>query len=218
VALHRCGVTFVLDRAGITGEDGPSHNGMWDLSLLGLVPGLRLAAPRDGAQLRELLREAVAVDDAPTVLRFPKGAVCGDIAAVERIGPVDVLARDGAQDVLIVGVGSMSGACVEVAGKLHTEGTGVTVADPRWALPVPTELLELVDQHSLVVTVEDSGRSGGFGTALTLALRDRGVATPVVVHGVPQRFLDHDKPDAIREAIGLTPDALAHDIRRQLTG
>jgi 1-deoxy-D-xylulose-5-phosphate synthase len=216
VALHRCGVTFVLDRAGITGEDGPSHNGMWDLSLLGLVPGLRLAAPRDGAQLRELLGEAVAVDDAPTVLRFPKGAVCSDIAAVERIGPVDVLARDGAQDVLIVGVGSMAGACVEMAAKLHVDGIGATVADPRWALPIAPELVHLADQHCLVVTVEDNGRSGGFGTALTLALRDRGVATPIVVHGIPQRFLDHDKPDAIRESIGLTPDALAQDVRRQL--
>jgi 1-deoxy-D-xylulose-5-phosphate synthase len=216
VALHRCGVTFVLDRAGITGEDGPSHNGMWDLSLLGLVPGLRLAAPRDGARLRELLREAVAVDDAPTVLRFPKGVVCGDIAARERVGPVDVLARDGAPDVLIVGVGSMAGACVEMAAKLHVEGTGVTVADPRWVLPVPSELVDLADQHSLVVTVEDNGRSGGFGTALSLALRDRGVPTPVVVHGIPQKFLNHDKPDAIREAIGLTPDALAQDVRRQL--
>jgi 1-deoxy-D-xylulose-5-phosphate synthase len=216
VALHRCGVTFVLDRAGITGEDGPSHNGMWDLSLLGVVPGLRLAAPRDGTRLRELLREAVAVDDAPTVLRFPKGAVCDDIAAIEQVGGVDILARDDQADVLIVGVGSMAGAGVDVAAKLGVEDIGVTVADPRWALPVPPALIDLAARHRHVVTVEDNGRSGGFGTALTLALRDRGVATPVVVHGIPQRFLEHGKPDAIREAIGLTPDALAHDIRRQL--
>jgi 1-deoxy-D-xylulose-5-phosphate synthase len=218
VALHRCGVTFVLDRAGLTGEDGPSHNGMWDLSLLGLVPGLRLAAPRDGTRLRELLREAVAVDDAPTVLRFPKGAVCDDIAAIERVGEVDILARDDEPDVLIIGVGSMAGACVDVAGKLGAESVGATVVDPRWALPVPPELIDLAARHRHVVTVEDNGRSGGFGTALTLALRDRGVATPVAVHGIPQRFLDHDKPVAIREAIGLTPDALAHDIRRHLDG
>ena len=218
VALHRCGVTFVLDRAGITGEDGPSHNGMWDLSLLGLVPGLRLAAPRDGARLRELLREAVAVDDGPTVLRFPKGAVCDDIAAIERVGGVDILARDDEPDVLIIGVGSMAGACVDVGAKLGAESVGATVVDPRWALPVPPELIDLAARHRHVVTVEDNGRSGGFGTALTLALRDRGVSTPVAVHGIPQRFLDHDKPDAIREAIGLTPDALAHDIRRQLHG
>jgi 1-deoxy-D-xylulose-5-phosphate synthase len=216
VALHRCGVTFVLDRAGVTGEDGPSHNGMWDLALLGMVPGLRLAAPRDGTRLRELLREAVAVDDAPTVLRFPKGAVCEDIAAVERVGEVDVLARDAGNDVLIIGVGSMASAAVDAAAKLAAEGTGATVVDPRWALPIAPELIELARQHLLVVTVEDSGRSGGFGTALALALADAGVTTPVAVRGIPQRFLDHDKADAIREEIGLTADALAHDIRLRL--
>jgi len=216
VALHRCGVTFVLDRAGITGEDGPSHNGMWDLTLLGMVPGLRLAAPRDGTRLRELLREAVAVDDGPTVLRFPKGAVCEDIATLEKVGGVDILARDGGNDVLIIGVGSMASPAIDAAAKLQVDGTGATVVDPRWALPIAPELIELARQHLLVVTVEDSGRAGGFGTALSLALADAGVRTPVAVRGIPQRFLDHDKRDAICEELGLTAEALADDIRRRL--
>jgi 1-deoxy-D-xylulose-5-phosphate synthase len=142
VALHRCGVTFVLDRSGVTGDDGASHNGMWDMSILQVVPGLRLAAPRDAARLRELLREAVEVDDAPTVVRFPKGPPGADIEAVDRAGGCDVLVRDGAKDVLIVGVGSMAATSVEVAARLAAQGVGVTVVDPRWVKPVDPALLD----------------------------------------------------------------------------
>ncbi|MGI8614053.1 MAG: 1-deoxy-D-xylulose-5-phosphate synthase, partial [Nocardioidaceae bacterium] len=211
VALHRCGVTFVLDRAGVTGEDGPSHNGMWDMSLLGLVPRLRLAAPRDGRRLRELLREAVAVDDAPTVVRFPKGEVCPDIDAVGRIGEADVVVREGGHDVLIVAIGSMVRACVDVAAKLQAQGIGVTVVDPRWVKPVDPALVDLAANHRLVVSAEDNGRAGGIGSALAMALMDAGVTTPLAVHAIPQVFLEHDRADAIREEIGLTADAIAQD-------
>jgi len=212
VALHRCGVTFVLDRAGVTGSDGPSHNGMWDLSILQLVPGLRLAVPRDGSQLRELLDEAVQVDDAPTALRYPKGEVFDDIPAIGRVGVADVIAREGARDVLIVAVGAMVQTCVEVAERLSAQGIGVTVVDPRWVKPVDEALVDLAAQHRLVVSVEDNGRVGGCGTAFAQALVDADVRTPVRVHGIPQRFLDHGKRGAILDELGLSAQGLARSI------
>ncbi len=211
VALHRCGVTFVLDRAGVTGEDGPSHNGMWDLSLLAVVPTLRIAAPRDGTRLRELLREAVEVADAPTVVRYPKGPLPEDIAAVGRIGQSDVIVRDGDDDVLIIGVGAMVRTCVEVCEKLQAEGCGVTLVDPRWVKPVDAALIALAAKHRLVVTVEDNVRSGGVGSAVAQALSDAHVSTPVRMHAIPARFLDHDSRDAILAEVGLTGDVIAQD-------
>jgi 1-deoxy-D-xylulose-5-phosphate synthase len=209
VALHKCGVTFVLDRAGVTGEDGASHNGMWDMSLMHMVPGLRLAAPRDGSQLRELLREAVDVDDAPTVVRFSKGGVCDDLPAIERIGTCDVLSRDQAQDVLVIAVGSFGHLGADAADLIRAAGHGVTVVDPRWVKPVDPSLVRLAADFDLVVTVEDNGRHGGVGAAFSQALRDAGIHTPVEVHGVEQEFLDHAKRDVILERLGLTPRAVA---------
>ena len=217
VALHRCGVTFVLDRAGVTGDDGASHNGMWDLSILQVVPGLRLAAPRDGARLRELLREAVAVDDAPTVLRVPKGPPPADIEAVDRVGGSDVLVRDGARDVLIVGVGSMASVGVEVARRLADQGIGVTVLDPRWVKPWDPAIVGLARDHRLVVCVEDNGRVGGCGSTLLQLLNDERVETPFRQHAIPQEFLDHAKREAILERIGLTAQALARTIVEDVT-
>jgi 1-deoxy-D-xylulose-5-phosphate synthase len=211
VALHRCGVTFVLDRAGVTGDDGASHNGMWDMSLLQIVPGLRLAAPRDGVQLRELLREAVEVDDAPTVIRFAKGAVCDDLPAIERIGTCDVLSRDDTADVLVVAVGAFGHLGVEVAEGLRALGHGVTVVDPRWVKPVDPAVVALAGEHGLVVTLEDNGRQGGVGAAITQAVRDAGIETPIRVHGVEQEFLDHAKRDVILGRLGLTADAVLAD-------
>jgi 1-deoxy-D-xylulose-5-phosphate synthase len=216
VALHRLPVTFVLDRAGITGNDGPSHNGMWDLSILQVVPGLRIAVPRDGARLRELLREAVAVDDAPTVLRFPKGSVGPDIEAVDTVAGLDVLARTGGRserDVLIVAVGALAGTCAEVAERLAAQGIGVTVVDPRWVKPLPAELAGLAARHRLVAVVEDNGRVGGVGDAMARLLREAGVyGTPVRTFGIPQRFIDHAKREMIMSDCGLTPQDLARDI------
>ena len=212
VALHRQGVTIVLDRAGITGEEGPSHNGMWDMSILQVVPGLRLAAPRDGARLRELLREAVAVDDAPTVVRFPRGAVQQDLEAVDVVGGVDVMVRVGAPDVLVVGVGAMVETCVDVAHRLQAQGIGVTVVDPRWVKPVASELIGLAGSHRLVVTVEDNGRVGGCGSVLAQAILDAGMAVPVRVFGIPQEFLEQGKRAALLEHVGLDAQTLARDI------
>jgi 1-deoxy-D-xylulose-5-phosphate synthase len=217
VALHRCGVTFVLDRAGVTGDDGASHNGMWDMSVLQVVPGLRIAAPRDATRLRELLNEAVEVDDAPTVVRFPKGPPHDDIEAVGRAGGVDVLVRSGTRDVLVVAVGAMAATAVDVAARLEAQGIGVTVVDPRWVKPVDPALVELARTHRLVVSVEDNGRVGGCGAVLLQTLNDAGVETPFRLHGIPQEFLGHAKRAAILERIGLTPQALALGIVEDVT-
>jgi 1-deoxy-D-xylulose-5-phosphate synthase len=212
VAMHRAGVTFVLDRAGITGDDGASHHGMWDLSLLRLVPGIRIAAPRDAETLRAELREAVAVDDGPTVVRFPKGEVPQPIPAQERVGGVDVLRRDDGPDVLLVAVGSMVPVGLEVADRLAAQGIGVTVADPRWVIPVDDALVELAAGYRAVVVVEDNLRDGGVGSAIAERLADTGVRTPVQVYGIPRRFLEHGRRPQVLEALGLT----AMDVSRRV--
>ncbi|MGY1703330.1 1-deoxy-D-xylulose-5-phosphate synthase [Geodermatophilus sp. SYSU D00697] len=213
VALHRQAVTVVLDRAGVTGTDGASHNGMWDMSILSVVPGLRLAAPRDEPTLREALREAVAVTDGPTVVRFPKGAPPVDIPALERRGPVDVLRRGAAPEVLLVAVGSMVPTCLAAAERAADHGIEVTVVDPRWVLPVPDELVALASGVRLVVTVEDGGRAGGVGSTLTRALQDRGCDVPVRTMGLPQEFLQHGSRGQVLADAGLTEQ----DVARRIT-
>ncbi|MFC5908575.1 1-deoxy-D-xylulose-5-phosphate synthase [Streptacidiphilus monticola] len=215
VALHRCGVTFVLDRAGVTGTDGASHNGMWDMSILQVVPGLKLAAPRDAEQLRLQLREAVAVDDAPTVVRYSKGTVGPSVPAVSRIGGMDVLREPGESvgayraDVLIVSIGALAPLCLAAADLLAEQGISATVVDPRWVKPVDEALAPLAAQHRAVVTVEDNGRVGGVGAAIAQALRDAEVDVPLRDLGIPQRFLDHASRDEILTEIGLTAEDVA---------
>jgi 1-deoxy-D-xylulose-5-phosphate synthase len=217
VALHRQAVTLVLDRAGVTGNDGPSHNGMWDLSVLGVVPGIRVAAPRDAVTLREELAEAVAVDDGPTALRFPKGAVIASVPAVRRVGGVDVLHDPGLEGevpaVLMVAVGAFGELGVAVAERLAAQGVAVTVVDPRWVLPVPDALVELAAAHQLVVTVTDSGRHGGFGSALADALRSAECDVPLRDLALPQEFLDHGNRADVLAASGLT----VQDVARRVT-
>lgn len=216
VALHRCGVTFVLDRAGVTGTDGASHNGMWDMSILQVVPGLRLAAPRDAAQLRLQLREAVTVEDAPTVVRYSKGAVGPAVPAVGTVGGMDVLRDPGTEspDVLVVSVGALAPMCLELAELLEREGISSTVVDPRWVKPVDEALPPLAAQHRVVVTVEDNSRAGGVGSSVSQALRDAGVDLPFRDYGIPPRFLDHASRDQVLAEIGLT----APDLARRITG
>jgi 1-deoxy-D-xylulose-5-phosphate synthase len=216
VALHKQPVTLVLDRAGITGPDGPSHHGMWDLSLLGMIPGMRVAAPRDAATLREELREAVSISDGPSALRFSKGGVVGSVPAIERIGHVDVLRRPRPEtdtDVLLVVVGAFATLGLAAADRLADQGIGVTVVDPRWVLPVPAELVALADRHRLVVTVEDSGRHGGFGSALAAVFRDADCDVPLRDLAVPQDFHAHGSREEVLARIGLT----AQDVARKVT-
>ncbi|MFE4215014.1 1-deoxy-D-xylulose-5-phosphate synthase [Streptomyces sp. NPDC056844] len=212
VALHGCGVTFVLDRAGVTGPDGPSHNGMWDMSLLQVVPGLRIAAPRDADRLREELREAVDVDDAPTVIRFPKESVGEPVAAVGRIGGMDVLHRAPDADVLLVAVGVLAPVCLQAADLLAGSGIRCTVVDPRWVKPVDEQLPALAAQHRLVAVVEDNSRSGGVGWAVGQALRDAGVDVPLRTYGIPEQFLAHAGRGEVLAEIGLTPVEIAGSI------
>ena len=218
VGLHRLPVTFVLDRAGVTGDDGASHNGMWDLSILSLVPGMRIALPRDGARLRELLGEVVAIADGPTAIRFPKGALPHDIERVDRVGGLDVLRRDADADVLIVAFGPMAELALEVAGRLADQGIASTVVDPRWVLPVDAAIAGLAASHSLVVTIEDHGRQGGAGSTVALALRDAGVATPVQVQSIPQRFLAQGKRSEVLNEIGLTAQEIARQVVESVAG
>lgn len=220
VALLKLPVTLVLDRAGITGDDGASHNGMWDLSVLGIVPGIRVAAPRDAVRLREELGEALHISDGPTAIRFPKGAAVEEIPAVERFEGVDVLrlpeAGDAAYstraDVLLVAVGAFAGLALEVADLLEAEGVSVTVVDPRWVLPVSDTLVKLAGNHRLVVTLEDSGLHGGIGSTVSARLRDSGVDVPTRDLGVPQHFLDHSARGKIHQDLGLVPGEVAQRV------
>ncbi|MCH9642926.1 MAG: 1-deoxy-D-xylulose-5-phosphate synthase [Actinomycetia bacterium] len=217
VALHKLPVTMVLDRSGITGPDGASHNGMWDLSILGVVPGIRVAAPRDVARLREELGEALDVDDGPTAIRFPKGDVGEDIPAVERRGNVDVLAVPAgglSADVLVVAVGPFAAMALATAERLRNQGIGVTVVDPRWVLPVPDEIVALAARHKLVVTAEDNGVHGGVGSAVSGALRRSEVDVPCRDAALPQQFFEHASRGEVLDSIGLTERNLA----RQITG
>ena len=211
-ALHRAGVTFVLDRAGVTGDDGASHNGVWDMSILGVIPGLRLAAPRDESTLRTALREAVAIDDAPTVVRFPKGALAADLPAIDQQDGVDILRSDAGAEVALMGVGAFARLALEVADRLSDQGIPTLVIDPRWVLPVPAGVARLAGRMRLVATIEDNSRYGGVGTAVRAALEDAGVSTPVRTFGVPHRFLDHASRAQTLQSVGLT----AQDISRQV--
>lgn len=211
-ALHHQGVTFVLDRAGITGSDGASHNGMWDMSICSIVPGLHLAAPRDGASVRELLREAVDIHDAPSVLRFPKGDVGEPIIALRREGVIDIL-RDGDEaQTLIVGVGAMVSTAQQVAATLSERGEKAMVIDPRWALPVPSELIDLARGKREVIVIEDNLVEAGIGASISRVLRENHIDAAVSCFGVPKEFLHHASRGEILEYSGLTAPAIVHTL------
>ena len=219
VALHKAGVTFVLDRAGVTGPDGASHHGMWDMSILQVVPGIQIAAPRDEASLRESLQEAVAIENAPTVIRFPKGNVAKPLPALKRLaGRTDVLFESEAKDVLIVGIGPFAHLAVRVAGLLGQQGIGATVVDPRWILPVSEDLVELSAVHRLVVTLEDGVRVGGFGSRLRQSLREAQIDTGLHEVGIPAEFLEHAERDEILVRLGLTDKQIAMEVVEQVVG
>lgn len=212
VALHRAGVTFVLDRSGITGDDGPSHHGIWDLALTGIVPNLKVAAPRDGARLQELLRESIAINDQPTAIRFPKGGVVADIPAFERRDGIDVLYRGESADVLVVSVGAMATIAVEAAAQAYREGVGVTVIDPRWVKPLAPAIITMAQRYSHVLVIEDGIRHGGIGSALAESMRDAGVEVPVHSIGIPLTFIEHSKRAEILTDLGITGQQIARSL------
>jgi 1-deoxy-D-xylulose-5-phosphate synthase len=212
VALHGAGVTFVLDRAGVTGDDGPSHHGIWDLALTGIVPTLAVAAPRDGARLRQALAEALDINDRPTLLRFPKGAVHADIPAFESRDGVDVLYRGESADVLLVSVGAMAPIAVEAASQAYREGVGVTVVDPRWVKPLPSSLVTMARRYKSVVVLEDGIRHGGIASSLSEMFRDARLEVPIHSIGVPLEFIEHSKRAEILEDLGITAQQIAREI------
>jgi len=219
VALHKAGVTFVLDRAGVTGPDGASHHGMWDLALLQIVPGIEIAAPRDSIRLKEELGEAVAIDDRPTVLRFPKGSAPADIPALRRYPDgVEVLSEAPSKDVLVVAVGAMASVALQVAELLQAHGIGATVIDPRWVVPVRKSVIDLARDHRLVVTIEDGVRVGGIGTRIRQDLRAAQIDTALNELGLPDEFLEHASRSEIMERVGLTAQNITQEIVAQVLG
>ena len=212
VALHKAVVTFVLDRSGVTGDDGPSHHGIWDLALTGIVPTMHVAAPRDGARLKELLREAVEISDAPSMVRFPKGTVQEDIPAFERRDGIDVLYRGESADVLMISVGAMAAIAVEAASSAYREGVGVTVIDPRWVKPLPESLVRMAERYKSVVVLEDGIRHAGIGSSISEMFRDAGVLIPLHSIGVPLEFIEHSKRGQILSDIGITAQSIARSV------
>ena len=212
VALHKAGVTFVLDRAGITGDDGPSHHGIWDLALTGIVPTLHVAAPRDAERLRETLREAVEISVAPSLIRFPKGAVQSDIPAFERRDGIDVLYRGESADVLLISVGSMAAIAVEAASQAYREGVGVTVIDPRWVKPLPQTLVSMAQRYKSVVVLEDGIRHAGIASSISELFREAGLNVALHSIGVPLEFIEHSKRAEILEDLGITAQKISRDI------
>jgi 1-deoxy-D-xylulose-5-phosphate synthase len=212
VALHKAGVTFVLDRAGITGDDGASHNGIWDLALTGIIPTMHVAAPRDGARLREVLAESIQITDAPSMLRYPKGEVVADIPAFERRDGIDVLYRGESADVLLVSIGAMAAMAVEAASQAYREGVGVTVIDPRWVKPLPQSLVTMATRYKSVVVLEDGIRHGGIASTVSEMFRDAGLQVPIHSIGVPLTFLEHAKRGQILSELGITAQQISLSI------
>ena len=207
-ALHNAGITIVLDRAGITGSDGPSHNGMWDMSLMGMVPGVQLAAPRDQARLVAALDRAVEVDDAVTVIRYSKERLPDEMREVAHLGEglerVDILRRPDGARVLVVGHGQFVGMAISVAERLDDQGVPAAVADPLWSLPISETLVGLAAGYDIVITLEDNLVEGGVGQKLRARLGQIRSSTRVLNFGIPQRFLSHGSREEVLEEIGLT--------------
>ena len=214
VALHNAGVTFVLDRAGITGDDGPSHHGIWDLALTGIVPHMHVGAPRDGERLKEILRACIAIENAPTMVRFPKGAVPSDIPALERVSGVDILHRGSAQQVLVISVGSMASMALDVAHLAHEQSVEITVVDPLWVKPISPAVIAMCGEYTTVVVMEDGIKHAGIASTISEALRETGSQRIVHSIGIPLEFIEHSKRNEILEDLEITPT----DIVRQISG
>ena len=214
VALHNAGVTFVLDRAGITGDDGPSHHGIWDLALTGIVPHMHVGAPRDGERLKEILRACIAIENAPSMVRFPKGAVPSDIPALERVSGVDILHRGSTKQVLVISVGSMASMALEVARLAYEQSVEITVVDPLWVKPISPAVIAMCGEYSTVVVMEDGIKHAGIASTISEALRETGSQRIVHSIGIPLEFIEHSKRNEILEDLEITPT----DIVRQISG
>lgn len=212
VALHNAGVTFVLDRAGITGDDGPSHHGIWDLALTGIVPHMHVGAPRDGARLKELLRQCIAIDNAPSMIRFPKGAIPTDIPALERVSGIDVLHRGQNKQVLVISVGSMAAMALEVAQLGHEQSIEITVIDPLWVKPISSNVTALCAEYDTIVVMEDGIKHAGIASTISEALGQQGSNRIVHSIGIPLEFIEHSKRNEILHDLEITPAAIVQQI------
>jgi 1-deoxy-D-xylulose-5-phosphate synthase len=212
VALHNAGVTFVLDRSGITGDDGPSHHGIWDLALTGIVPNMHVGAPRDGARLKEILRQSVAIQNAPSMIRFPKGAVPADIPALERISGTDILHRGENKQVLLISVGSMASMAMEVAGLAKKQSIEITVIDPLWVKPISPDVIAMCGQYGTVIVMEDGIKHAGIASTISEALREAGSNCVLHSIGVPLEFIEHSKRNEILEDLAITPAEIVQQI------
>ena len=212
VALHNAGVTFVLDRSGITGDDGPSHHGIWDLALTGIVPNMHVGAPRDGARLKEILRQSVAIHDAPSMIRFPKGAVPLDIPALERISGTDILHRGASKQVLLISIGSMASMAVEVANLAKEQSIEITVVDPLWVKPISPDVIAMCGQYGTVIVMEDGIKHAGIASTISEALREAGSNCTLHSIGIPLEFIEHSKRNEILEDLAITPAEIVQQI------
>lgn len=212
VALHNAGVTFVLDRAGITGDDGPSHHGIWDLALTGIVPNMHVGAPRDGARLKEILRQCVEIENAPSMIRFPKGAIPADIPAVERVSGVDILHRGASQQVLLISIGSMASMALEVAQLAKQQSIEITVVDPLWVKPISPAVIAMCADYGTVVVMEDGIKHAGIASSISEVLRDAESTCTLHSIGVPLEFIEHSKRNEILDDLEITPAAIVQQI------
>jgi 1-deoxy-D-xylulose-5-phosphate synthase len=212
VALHNAGVTFVLDRSGITGDDGPSHHGIWDLALTGIVPNMHVGAPRDGARLKEILRQSVAIHDAPSMIRFPKGAVPLDIPALERISGTDILHRGASKQVLLISVGSMASMAVEVANLAKEQSIEITVVDPLWVKPISPDVIAMCGHYGTVIVMEDGIKHAGIASTISEALREAGSNCTLHSIGIPLEFIEHSKRNEILEDLAITPAEIVQQV------
>jgi 1-deoxy-D-xylulose-5-phosphate synthase len=216
VCLQRLNVVFAMDRAGLVGDDGPTHHGAFDIVYLRALPNIVLAAPRDEAMLERLLRTALLYDHGPFALRYPRGAAVG-VAHGGEPAPVEIgrgeLLREG-HKVAILGYGTGVQKGLEAADLLAERGLDVTVADARFAKPIDAQLAtELAAEHELLVTVEEGVLSGGFGSAVWETLNDRGVAVGRMVRvGLPDRYVTHGAPGLLHAEVGYTGRAIAQRI------
>ncbi len=212
VCLHQLPVTFVLDRAGITGDDGPSHHGVFDLAFLRVMPNLTLAAASDAQDLRDLLHTALHTEGGPVAIRFPKGAVSGSETLppprVFKPGEWEVLRQGGAA--LVLATGKMVGVAMEASATLEAGGIRTTVINARYVKPLDQRLEMWARRHPLVITLEDNVVTGGFGAAVQEALSP--LAVPVIVLGVPDAFIPHGSQAELFQELGLDAKTVAAKI------
>jgi 1-deoxy-D-xylulose-5-phosphate synthase len=223
VCLQRLNVVFAMDRAGLVGDDGPTHHGAFDIAYMRCLPNIVLMAPRDEAMLVHMLRTALSYDDGPIALRYPRGEGVGVELPAEpralRIGTGEILREGGAgaaigRRVALIGYGSGVGKALEAAAELSGSGIAATVADARFAKPIDAGLMaQLAAEHDLLVTVEEGVLAGGFGSAVWETLNETGASPRILRVGLPDRYVTHGKPALLHEEVGYTGTRIAERVR-----